>query len=69
MHIFQEFKFHLLLQETIIPELEKLLRLGETKFKVVRLGTYELLPGPTREHSSGVYKDKSGQTYSVERVA
>jgi len=69
MKILQTFKFHLLLQETIIPELESLIKLGETQFKIVRKGTYELLAAPTRDNSSGVYKDKSGKTWAVERVA
>ena len=51
-----------------MPALEKLIKENETKFKVGRKGTYELLEAPTRENSTGIYVDKAGKRWAVERV-
>ncbi len=63
-----DFKFHELLQAKYIAGLEKLIKENETKFKVGRKGTYELLEAPTRDNSSAVYVDKAGKRWAVERV-
>ena len=65
---FDTFKFHLLLQDKTIPELEAMIKTGETQFKVKRKGTYQLLETPTRDNSSGIYIDKNGRKWSVELV-
>jgi len=40
---------------------------GIYKFKVKRKGTYQLLSKPTRDNSSGIYIDKNGNKYSIEK--
>jgi len=65
---FDTFKFHLLLQDKTIPELEAMIKTGETQFKVKRKGTYQLLSAPTRLNSSGIYVDKNNNKWSVELV-
>ena len=64
---FDTFKFHLLLQDKTIPELEKMIAGGIYKFKVKRKGIYQLLSKPTRDNSSGIYVDKNGNKYSIEK--
>ncbi len=66
MKTFDTFKFHLLLQNKTIPELEQLIKSGETAFKVKRKGIYVLLDTPSREHSSGVYVDSNSKKWSIE---
>ena len=66
MKTFDTFKFHLLLQNKTIPELEQLIKSGEYSFKVKRRGIYHIRSTPSREHSAGVYVDKNQNTWSIE---
>ena len=60
-----QFKFHLLLQDKTIPELEKMIKENDLVLEVKRLGKYVLLDTPPRDFSVGKYVAKNGKVYYI----
>lgn len=61
------FQWHWLLQDRRIPQLERLIAQGITRFRVARLGTYVILNTQPREGSVATYRSTRGVAYYIIR--